>query len=411
VPALTATDNLLNLLANDSRTLQNLTSDSNTFITALADNSKQVQRFIVEANNTSRDSATQAPDISSTWHQLPTFLEQLKVTMKDLGAAADANSPVVRNLLNSAGQLHTLFTNLADCSSPHADSQCGFSKASLISLRPLGKASVVGKAAVQAAAPTIRDLNRATGSSTCQSHDLSLDARGHAYGGLNSSFNQTCLPELAQNLAIVLNDLDNQNRAVEPDSRSPGGIGFSGLQALLWYTFVQPLSINTYTQFGHILNVNGYVDPRCSPYATPQSIANGLKTAGPSYRQCYAWYGPNQPGVNEPDPSNPSACVPDPGGAPDNASYGVHGPQTSACTLQASPTKLKSPDTGSASTPRAATTASSDPSGSSGGSGGTASSSAASSSTSSSSSGSSANSSSGAAPGQAQQLLNYLLAP
>ncbi len=38
VPALDETDNLLNLLANDSTTLQNLTRDSNTVITALANN-------------------------------------------------------------------------------------------------------------------------------------------------------------------------------------------------------------------------------------------------------------------------------------------------------------------------------------------------------------------------------------
>ena len=36
-------------------------------------------------------------------------------------------------------------------------------------------------------------------------------------------------------------------------------------------------------------------------------------STGPSYRQCYSWLGPNQPGVNEPDPSNPSALRPRPG--------------------------------------------------------------------------------------------------
>ncbi len=416
VPALTQTDNLLNLLANDSRTIQSLTSDSNTVITDLANNGAQVQRFIDEANNTAVDSATQQANITATWQKLPGFLEQLRPTMVDLGQAADANEPVFRNLISSATQLHTLFTNIASCSYPHNDSQCGFADASLESLRPLGQASIVGKAAVQAAAPTIRDLNTMTGGTGCLQHDINLDNAGHAYGGANSSFNQTCLPELAQNLAIVLQDLDNPNRAVEPDTRSPSGKGFSGLEALLWYAFVQPLSINTYTQFGHILNVNAFINPVCSPYATPQSIANNMKQYGTAAaRSCYAWYGPNQPGVNETDPSNKSACVPDPGGAPPNPTD--HGPQTSACQLQASSTGSKSADVAGAGNSQTAETAA-DPSASStsGGGGGSSgassatSSGASSDSASSASSGSPSGGSSGSA-GQAQQLLNYLLAP
>ena len=48
VPALDETDNLLNLLGNDSNTLKALTANSNAVVTALANNSKQVQNFIVE---------------------------------------------------------------------------------------------------------------------------------------------------------------------------------------------------------------------------------------------------------------------------------------------------------------------------------------------------------------------------
>jgi virulence factor Mce-like protein len=440
VPALTQTDNLLNLLANDSNTIKALTSDSNTVITELANNGAQLQRFITEANNASTDSATQQANISRTWARLPGFLEELRPTMRDLGAAADANDPVLRNLLASADQLHTLFTNIADCSKPHNDSQCGFANASRISLKPLGKASVVGKAAVEAARPTIRDLNRFTGGTNCLNHDLNLDAIG-APSGANSGFNTICLPELAQNLAIVLNDLENRSRAVEPDARSPGGQGFTGLEALLWYVFVQPLSINNYTQFGHILSVNAFIDPRCSPYATPQSIANNLKSDGPAYRQCYAWYGPNQPGVNEPDPSRPSACVPDPGGAPP----GQSGPNPGgACTLQANPAKPKSADTSSSrSAPRAATsggastaqpnnTSSSPPSGGGGSpnrgvvqtlgrlltaidggppAGGNAPAARGSGTNSNAGSSASSATTSGAGASQAQQLLNYLLAP
>jgi ABC-type transporter Mla subunit MlaD len=139
VPALTETDNLLALLGNDSTTIQNLTRDSNSVITALANNSANVNRFIVEAGRTSTATATQQPA-----------------------------RPAIKSL---------------------------------------GQAAVTGKAAVTAATPTIKDLN---------------------------AFAKPT-PELAGNLAIVLHDLDDPSRAVERDSRSPGGNGFTGLQALLGY--------------------------------------------------------------------------------------------------------------------------------------------------------------------------------
>ena len=56
-----------------------------------------------------------------------------------------------------------------------------------------------------------------------------------------------------------------------------------------------------------MLAVDAFVSPMCSPYATPATIAANLKTYGAAYRQCYSWLGPNQPGVNETDPSDPSA--------------------------------------------------------------------------------------------------------
>ena len=138
-------------------------------------------------------------------------------------------------------------------------------------------------------------------------------------------------PELAGNLAIVLHDLDDPSRAVERDPRSPGGNGFTGLQALLGYVFNQTLAVNTYGPEGHVLAVDAFVSPMCSPYATPATVALALKQYGSAYRQCYSWLGPNQPGVNETDPSNPSAPVPDPGGAPP----GESGPSTSASRLTA----------------------------------------------------------------------------
>lgn len=292
VPALSETDSLLNLLANDSTTLQNLTRDSDSVITALANNSVNVNRFIDEANRTATATATQQGNLRTTIQNLPPLLEQLRPTLAQLGTTVTTNEPVLQNLHAASGQIDRLLTDLP-----------GFSHSARPAIKTLGQASVTGRQAVNAAEPTIADLNQFAKPT----------------------------PELAGNLAIVLHDLDDRSRAVEPDPRSPGGTGFTGLEALLGYVFNQALAVNTYGPEGHMLAVDAFVSNMCSPYATPASIALALKQYGPAYRQCYSWLGPNQPGVNETDPSDPSAPVPDPGGAPP----GETGPQTSAAKLTA----------------------------------------------------------------------------
>jgi virulence factor Mce-like protein len=277
VPALTETDNLLNLLGNDSTTLQNLTRDSNSVITALANNSAQVQRFIVMANRTATASATQNTNLQQTWARLPALLTQLHPAMTKLDRTVTTNTPVLQNLHAASGQLTRLFTDLP-----------GFAHSSRPALKSLGQASVTGRSAVIAAKPTITDLNKFAKPT----------------------------PELGGNLAIVLRDLDTQSRAVEPDPRSPGGTGFSGLQALLGYVFNTALAINTYSPYGHVLAVDAFYSKMCSNYQSAASLALQLKQYGAAYRQCYAWLGPNQPGLTTTDPSNPGAPVPDPGGAP-----------------------------------------------------------------------------------------------
>jgi virulence factor Mce-like protein len=385
VPALQETDVLLNLLANDSHTLQALTHDSNSVITALANNSANVERFITEAGSTASATATQQANLRLALGRLPGLLEQLRPTLAQLGTTVTTNTPVLANLNSASSQLDRLFTDLP-----------AFARSSKPAISALGKASVTGRQAVIAAAPTVSDLNTFARST----------------------------PELAQNLAIVLEDLDTQNRAVEPDPRSPGGKGFSGLQALLGYVFNQALAINTYGTEGHLLAVDASFSPECSNYATPATIAMALKQYGPSYRNCYSWLGPNQPGVNEPDPSNPGAPVPDPGGAPP----GQRGPSTTAAKLVVAAARSSHAKGGSASTPSGsatATTASAKRSSSSTGSGSARRTSGpainlhttvgqmfgSAGSTSSGTGGSSAGTSGSMSTGQAQQLLNYLLAP
>jgi ABC-type transporter Mla subunit MlaD len=353
-PALAETDNLLSLLASDAHTIRDLNVNANNVITALAQNNQEVQRFIVEANNTATDSAssnansscagsTQANCIAATWNKLPAFLEQLRPAMQKLGAAADAQGTVFANLNAASSNLTTFFHRLVPFSQQSAVS-LGCGEQNLASCpnggSSLGTVSRTGTPAVLAAQPTVRDLSQFTGATACQSQDLALNR-----SGATSGFTQTCLPELAQNLAISLQWLDSRSYAVEPDPRSPGGKGYSGLEGLLQYVFNITNAINTFSSYGHELAVDAFANTVCSPYADQQSIANNLasyeKNGGnlnsfnaQNPRTCYAFLGPNQPGVTTTDPSNPSGCVPDPGGYPVQG-YGTsyHGTATSACKL------------------------------------------------------------------------------
>ncbi len=367
VPALTQTDNLLKELADDSGTLNQLAVNSDHVITALADNKAQVQRFVREANANATHTANQQGNLRASFQKLPAFLEQLRPALAQLGAASAANQPVFAKLNAASGQLNRLFSDLP-----------GFASSSLPAIKSLGQASVTGKTAVEAAGPAVRDLNRFARPT----------------------------PELAQNLSIVLPALDNRSRAAERDPRSPGGRGYTGLETLLQYAFNQTLAVSVYGPFGHILTTDSFLDPQCSFYQSADMVALSLAHYGAQYRHCYSWLGPNQPGVNETDPSNPTACVPDPGGAPP----GMPGPKTNACKLTAAaaakhitsaPVVDASKPTPSGYVPLATAAASSG--GANAGAGtapGTA-----------PTSHGSASAATKPAHGQMQQLLNYLLSP
>jgi virulence factor Mce-like protein len=313
VPALSETDNLLNLLGNDSTTLQQLTSGADSVVTALANNSTAVQRFIVEANRAASDTATQETNLQTTLQRLPGFLGQLRPDMAKLGSATAANQPVLVNLGAASGQLDRLFVDLP-----------AFSRSSRPAIKALGKASVTGRTAVTAAGPTVTALNQFA----------------------------TNTPDLAQNLAIVTNVLNSRKYAVEKNARSPGGQGYTGLESLLQFAFNLAAATNTYGPFGHQLAVDAFVSAMCTPYASAESVQSNLALFGSAARSCYAWLGPNQPGVNETDPSDPTACVPDPGGAPP----GEKGPTTTAVACKAGSTAESSAKTTTKSTGRPGTT-------------------------------------------------------
>ena len=248
-PALRETDKVLATLGAQNQILADLTVNADKVVGDLAANRKDVGRFVTEAKDTAQASAERRGDIAAGFRELPGFLEQLQPTMKALGQVADDQGSALHNLDSSSKQLTTFFDQLG----PFAD-------ASRPAFRSLGSASKTGDRAVKAAPPVISQLG-AFASGT---------------------------PELGKNLSIVLQHLDDRKYAVEKDPRSPGGQGYTGLEALLQYAYDQTTSTSIFDQNNHILKIGAFVGP-CADYASEET----LKKNPDLERQCGSRLGPD----------------------------------------------------------------------------------------------------------------------
>ncbi len=257
-PALRETNRVLATLARQNQVLADLARDADRVVGDLAGNRRDVGRFVVEARDTARASAQRQDELAAGFRELPGFLSELEPTMAALGRASDGQRRSLVNLRASADGLERLFGNLAP-----------FAEASTPAFAALGRAADVGRGAVRAARPVVQELGR-FGKGT---------------------------PELAKNLAIVLEHLDDREWAVEPDPRSPGGKGYTGLEALLTYVYDQTLSTNTYDSTQHYLKVSPFLSP-CSNFRDLEAQKEpGLE------EQCGGRVGPRALGINSPDPT------------------------------------------------------------------------------------------------------------
>lgn len=263
VPALRETDRVLAILAEQNKALGTLTRDADAVIGDLAKNRNDVGRFVTETRQTAAASAERRAEIAASLRRLPTFLRELEPTMAQLGEAADAQSPALADLNQSADQLATLLEQLPD-----------FADSSRTSIESLAELSKDGRPALRAAKPTIAELNKGAAK----------------------------MPELGNNLAIVLDHLNDRDFAVEKDPRSPGGKGYTGFEALLQYVYDQTMAINTFDSNGYMLKVNLFLS-ECSDYQSLASLKEKLKEDPGFYERCAAILGPRQPGITQPDPS------------------------------------------------------------------------------------------------------------
>jgi virulence factor Mce-like protein len=258
-PGLRETDKVLAILARQNTVLRDLVTNADRVVGDLADNKKDVGRWVVEARDTATASAARRSQISEGFRRLPGFLRELKPTMAALGDVAREQSPALRNLDASAQRLERLLGDIG----PFAD-------ASRPAFKALGRASDAGRKAMRSTQSTIDELAKFSGG----------------------------VPELGRNLAITLEHLDDRQWAVEKDPRSPGGQGYTGLEALLTYVYDQTLSINTFDSNTHYLKV-AVAESECAHYADVKRLRDHPELED----QCGARIGPKAPGINYRDPT------------------------------------------------------------------------------------------------------------
>jgi ABC-type transporter Mla subunit MlaD len=211
-PALANVDRLLQILATQNHTLEQLAVNSDTVLAPLARDRVKVADAIANSSKVAAATASRRGDLEADIQRLPPFLAQLKPTMTRLGALSDEMTPVLTDLDSVAPSVNRFIIQLGP-----------FSKAATPAVQTLGDAAKVGTPAMVAARPVIAKLRR-----------LANVTR-----------------PVGKTLAKVLASLQRTH----------------GIERLMDYTFYQVAAINGFDSIGHYLRA-GLIVNQCSNYAT-----------------------------------------------------------------------------------------------------------------------------------------------
>jgi ABC-type transporter Mla subunit MlaD len=148
-PALGDTDKVLKILDSQNHVLARLATDSDTVLAPLARERRQIAGFVTQANTTAVASAARARDISQTFKLFPSYLQQLRPLMADLGTLADQGTPLMSELGKSATALGQQFANLTP-----------FAAKARTSLIDLGAAAQQSQPSLVATMPLAQRLNQ-----------------------------------------------------------------------------------------------------------------------------------------------------------------------------------------------------------------------------------------------------------
>src|SRR5215203_2418234 len=311
-PALQQLKQVLNILGNQNTTIAELNTNADAIFRQLADRREDVVHFIDNAGRTAAISAERSADLSKNFDLLDDFLAELKPTMFELGKLATYQTPLLVDLHAAAPGLNKLAKNLPS-----------FNNGTQQSLTSLGGAAHVGKFALANSKEEIAALNQASTKAypaadqvatflesiddpkqaveedACARYDL-RDQPGEAdrrVQQLNAKLGTTLHGDQAVTCSWA--------NAPSGTNASGGNPGFTGMEGLLNYAYVQTNSLNLFDDLGHALGITlveapGNPDSKCGYQTGPEVAAKGGggTTDPTNFAECAGILGDRHPGIN-----------------------------------------------------------------------------------------------------------------
>ncbi|HEY6771244.1 MAG TPA: hypothetical protein VI035_02220 [Solirubrobacterales bacterium] len=310
-PALQQLKQVLNILGNQNRTIAELNTNADAIFAQLANRREDVVHFIDNAGRTAAISAERSDDLAKNFDLLDDFLFELKPTMAQLGKLATYGTPLLTDLHAAAPGLNKLGRNLPS-----------FNNGAQQSLTSLGDAAHVGKFALANSNEEIAALNQtstkafpaadqvakflesiddpkqAVEEDACARWDL-REQPGEADRRVQA---------LDQKLGTTLHGdqtvtckWGNAPAGSNPNGGNPG---FTGMEGLLNYAYIQTNSLNLFDKLGHALGITLVAAPgapsQCGYQTGPELPAKGGgSTTNPAdFAECAGILGDRQPGIN-----------------------------------------------------------------------------------------------------------------
>ncbi len=306
-PALRELKQVLNILGQQSQTIAELNANADAIFAQLADRREDVVNFIDNAGRTAAISAERSDDLSRNFDLLDDFLAELQPTMVELGKLATYQTPLMTDLHAVAPGLNKLATNLPR-----------FNEGTKDSLRSLGGAAEIGKVASAKSLEEIEALNRASIPADPAADEVAkflesiddpkqaveedCDARHDLRDQPGEADRR--VEALNQKLGVTLHG----DQSVCGAGSGTGNPGYTGMEGLLNYAYVQPLSLNLFDQLGHGLALTLVSAPggndACGYQAGPELPAKGFNTTGETttdpkdFAECAGILGDRHPNIN-----------------------------------------------------------------------------------------------------------------
>jgi ABC-type transporter Mla subunit MlaD len=311
-PALQQLKQVLNILGRQNTTIAELNANADAIFAQLANRREDVVHFIDNAGRTAAISAERSNDLSRNFDLLDDFLAELEPTMFELGKLATYQTPLLRDLHAAAPGLNKLAKNLP-----------AFNNGAQQSLTSLGGAAHVGKFAVANAEEEIAALNQTSTkaypaadqvASFLESIDdpkQAVEENVCARWDLREQPGEADrrVQQLDQKLGTSLHGDQTATchwgSGPAGSDANGGNPGFTGMEGLLNYAYIQTNSLNLFDELGHALGITlveapGNPGTKCGYQTGPEVPAKGggSTTDPTNFAECAGILGDRQPNIN-----------------------------------------------------------------------------------------------------------------